>query len=112
DGKENLITAIQIAGARTNIGAVVPEVAIYFENSLYRGNRTTKISAENFEAFQSPNYPLLAEAGINIKYNRFAIRQTSESKLTVRKSVEDKVAVLKLFPGITEEYISAVTSMK
>lgn len=112
DGKENLITAIQIAGARNNIGAVVPEVAIYFENALLRANRTTKVSAENFEAFQSPNYPKLAKAGINIKYNRFAIRKSSESKLTVRKKVEDRIAVLKFFPGITEAYVEALANMK
>ena len=69
DGKENLITSIEIAAAKKNDQALVPEVCIYFENELYRGNRTSKRNAEHFDAFRSDNYPPLATAGIHIKYN-------------------------------------------
>ena len=68
DGKENLITAIEIAAAKEKGKALVPEVCVYFEYQLYRGNRTHKFNAEHFRAFESPNYPLLAEAGISIRY--------------------------------------------
>ena len=68
DGKENLITAIEIAAAKENGLPAVPEVCIYFDNKLTRGNRTTKMSAEHFDAFNSPNYPPLAEVGLHLKY--------------------------------------------
>ena len=74
DGKENLITAIEIASTRTNGRPMVPEVAVYFENQLFRGNRTIKVNAEHFNAFQTPNYPILAKAGVNIDYDINAIR--------------------------------------
>jgi L-asparaginase len=112
DGKENLITAIEIAGAKENGFPLVPEVAIYFEYSLYRGNRTTKISSENFEAFQSPNYPLLAVAGVNIKYNRFAINKVTESQFFVRKNISTDVASIRMFPGIQREVFQAVSKIK
>ena len=70
DGKENLITAIEIAASLENGKPVVPEVCIYFESKLYRGNRTTKVNAEQFNAFQSANYPYLAKAGVNLVFNR------------------------------------------
>lgn len=112
DGKENLITAIEIAGAIENGTSQVPEVAIYFEYALYRGNRTTKISAENFEAFQSPNYPLLAEAGVHIKYNRFAINKPDERELIYRHHISRDIATLKLFPGMRREVFQAVANIK
>lgn len=112
DGKENLITAIEIAAAKENGKPIVPEVAIYFEYSLYRGNRTTKISAENFEAFHSPNYPLLAEAGVHIKYNRFAIRKKDDCELVVRKKINNSVASIKLFPGIHAKAFEAIAAIK
>ncbi|MBL4709471.1 MAG: asparaginase [Flavobacteriales bacterium] len=111
DGKENLITAIEIATAKENGKPIVPEVAIYFEYSLYRGNRTTKISAENFEAFQSPNYPLLAEAGVHIKYNRFAIRKVDDKQLIARKDIVDNVASIKVFPGLRKDVFQAITNL-
>lgn len=111
DGKENLITAIEIAASKENGLPIVPEVAIYFEYALYRANRTTKVSAENFEAFQSPNYPLLAEAGVHIKYNRFAIRKTNDKKLIVRKNIINNVASIKLFPGLRKEVFQAISSI-
>ena len=70
DGKENLITAIEIAAAQEDGRAIVPEVCIYFDNKLFRGNRTTKRNAEYFDAFDSPNYPILAEAGITINFRK------------------------------------------
>ncbi len=111
DGKENLITAIEIAGAMENGKPLVPEVAIYFEYSLYRGNRTTKVSAEHFEAFQSPNYPLLAEAGVHIKYNRFAINGISDQAFYSRKRICKDVASIKLYPGISEKVFRAIADI-
>lgn len=109
DGKENLITAVEIAAAKKNGKAIVPEVALYFENRLFRGNRTTKISSEHFNAFSSPNYPNLAEIGINIKYNFDAIRYpTSLSRLKVHKNLETNIAILKIHPGINENVVSAL----
>ena len=74
DGRDNLITAIEIAAAMGNGRPAVPEVCIYFDNKLTRGNRTTKTSAEHFDAFSSPNYPPLAEAGLHLKYFNNLIR--------------------------------------
>lgn len=111
DGKENLITAIEIAAARENDYPIVPEVAIYFEYSLYRGNRTTKVSAENFEAFQSPNYPLLAEAGVHIKYNRFAINKPPDEPFYVRKLISTNVSSIRMFPGIRKEVFKAMANI-
>ena len=111
DGKENLITAIEIAGAKNDGEAVVPEVAIYFEYALYRGNRTVKMSAENFEAFQSPNYPILAEAGVHIKYNHYAILDRNAEAPHFRKSVCTDIASIKLFPGIKREVFQAIASI-
>lgn len=109
DGKENLITAIEIAAARENGLPVVPEVCIYFENKLLRGNRTIKYSAEHFNAFVSPNLPPLAEAGLQIRYNRNIIRYpTVRRPLTVSGKFDPAVAVLRLFPGIRRETVHAV----
>jgi L-asparaginase len=102
DGKENLITAIEIAGSLKNGKSVVPEVAIYFEYKLYRGNRTKKVDAEDFEAFQSLNYSVLAEAGVSIRYHRNYIRKGNESPLQVHYEMDHSLLVLKLFPGINE----------
>lgn len=109
DGKENLITAIEIAAARENGLPLVPEVCIYFENKLLRGNRTIKFSAEHFNAFSSPNLPPLAEAGLQIRYNRNLIRYpTVRRPLTVSAKFDTGVAVLRLFPGIGHSVVGAV----
>ena len=110
DGKENLITSIEIAAAKHPDGtAVVPEVCIFFENHLLRGNRTTKINAENFNAFRSFNYPVLAEAGIHIKYNNVQIHVNGEEReLKPHYLLDTNVVVLKLFPGIQENVIAAI----
>lgn len=113
DGKENLITAIEIAGARKDGQPMVPEVALYFENKLYRGNRTTKTSSEHFNAFSSPNYPPLAEIGIHIKYNYGAIRYpTTVQPLRVYEHLETNIAILKLYPGMSENIVRAVMDNK
>jgi L-asparaginase len=111
DGKENLITAIEIAAATFNNIPMVPEVCIYFDSKLMRGNRTMKVSAELFDAFASPNYPTLAEAGLHIKFNRNYIRYPDVRRyLSVNKNLDVNVAVLKLFPGITRNLVHAVVN--
>lgn len=113
DGKENIITSIEIAAAMENDRPLVPEVCIYFENKLYRGNRTTKINTENFNAFQSANYPPLAEVGINIRYNREAILYPREnSALKFRPNFDNHIAILKLFPGMNREFIDSILGIK
>ena len=109
DGKENLLTSLEIASATHSDGSpLVPEVCIYFENHLLRGNRTTKMSAENFNAFRSFNYPPLATAGIHIKYDYMLIRRPMPGRLRPHLRLDDNVAVLKLFPGIRREAVEAL----
>lgn len=108
DGRENFVTAVEIAAAMEDSTPVVPEVAIYFENQLLRGNRTFKYNAENFEAFQSGNYPPLAEAGVHIRYHHERIMKPNFKKLKVYKHLDNRIAILKLFPGISS---GAVNSM-
>jgi L-asparaginase len=104
DGKENLISAVEIAAAKDPEGhAYVPEVAICFDSLLLRGNRSTKYSAEAFNAFASPNCPPLAEAGINIRYNTDIIRKPVywDAQLRVQTHLDTRVSILKIHPGIT-----------
>ena len=110
DGKENLITALEIAVDKDSEGnAIVPEVCIFFQNLLMRGNRTTKINADNFSAFNSFNYPILAEAGTHIKYEYHAIHYPDKNKKTqFHYSLNTDVTLLKIFPGISENSIQAV----
>jgi len=109
DGKENLISAIEIAAASRNGQPLVPEVCIFFENRLFRGNRTTKHNAEHFNAFRSDNYPYLAEAGINIKYNfAFIHYPTNKRELIIHTNLDNSIGVLKLFPGITPQVVDSV----
>ena len=112
DGKENLITAMEIAAARHEDGSpIVPEVCIFFENHLLRGNRTTKINAENFNAFRSYNYPALATTGIHIKYEYDRIRKVDPSlPLIPHYKFDTNVLILTLFPGIQESVIRTVLS--
>ena len=114
DGKENLITAIEIAAAKHPDGTpIVPEVCIFFENHLMRGNRTTKINAENFNAFRSFNYPVLAEAGIHIKYNNVQIHVNGEEReLKPHYLLDTNVVVLKLFPGIQENIVATILKIE
>jgi L-asparaginase len=113
DGKENLVTSIEIAAAKKNGQPIVPEVCIYFENKLLRGNRTTKYSAEHFNAFRSVNYPTLAEVGIHIRYNLPAIHYPAlPRKLKVHKKMDTNIGLIKLYPGISESLIDAVLKTK
>lgn len=108
DAKENLITAIEIASSLRDGKPEVPEVAVYFEYQLYRGNRTHKVNAEHFEAFESVNYPALAEAGVHIKFNRRYTQNVTDEKLIVHKVFNPNIGVLKLFPGITEHTVNSI----
>lgn len=108
DGKENLITAIEIAGSKKNGQPLVSEVCIYFEYKLYRGNRTFKYNSAHFDAFKSPNYPALAEAGVTISYNTAALLKPSEKALKVHTHLNNDIAVLKLFPGISKKITAAI----
>ncbi len=109
DAKENLITSIQLASLHDEGQPVIREVCLYFEYKLYRGNRTTKINAEHFEAFNSPNYPNLAESGVHLKINHeFLRKEVFSEELIVRTEMDTNIGVLKLFPGISEPLVKAV----
>ena len=112
DGRENLITAIEIAATKDSKGrAAVPGVSLYFQNRLFRGNRTTKQSAEELSAFASNNYPPLAEVGVSIHYNeQFIDRPKSGAKFGIDTSLERDVAIIKIFPGLTEAVFKAMLS--
>jgi L-asparaginase len=112
DGKENLITAIEIAAAKENGQPIVPEVCIFFENDLMRGNRTSKINADHFNAFRSYNYPVLAHAGIYIKYDdRQIYHSVSRKPLKPHYLLDRNVAILKLFPGISPLVIESILNI-
>lgn len=109
DGKENLLTALEIAAAQKNGQPLVPEVCIYFQDKLFRGNRTTKYNAEHFHPFRSDNYPALAEVGIHIKYNYPYIRySTEEGHFYASKKMDTSIALIKIFPGITPWVLNAL----
>jgi len=109
DAKENLITAIQIAATREGDRSKIREVCLYFEYKLYRANRTTKVSAEQFEAFHSPNYPELGESGVHLIFNENALTPMSgDKKLIVRKNLNASIVILKLFPGISEQVVKNI----
>ncbi len=111
DAKENLITSIQIAALQKNNEPVIKEVCLYFEYKLYRGNRTTKINAEHFQAFASPNYNELVESGVHLKVNKKYLFKPDENKsLKVHKNLDNNIALIKLFPGITEVVIQSIFS--
>lgn len=109
DAKENLITAIQIASIREGGRSKISEVCLYFEYKLYRANRTTKVSAEQFEAFHSPNYPELGESGVHLIFNENALLSKCDRKnLIIRKNMDANIVILKLFPGICEEVVKSI----
>lgn len=112
DGRENLVTAIEIAASIEENTPVVPEVAIYFENKLLRGNRTFKYNAEHFGAFRSGNYPPLAEVGVYIKFNHNAILKPNFRSLKAHIHLDNSITILKLFPGISRESVEAQLSVK
>lgn len=111
DGRENLVSAVEIAAAKDKLGnALVPEVCIYFDNMLMRGNRTTKVSSDNFTAFRSMNLPPLAEAGINIRYNTPLIIKPSaaDAPLKIHTHLDTRVSILKIHPGITPQVVKNI----
>lgn len=111
DGKENLISAVEIASAADELGRpIVPEVTVFFDSHLYRGNRTIKYSAENFWAFRSENAPALADTGIHIKYNLDEIRYPKQygNPLKISETLDTDVAILKIFPGMRENMVRAL----
>lgn len=114
DGKENLISSIEIAAAKDDEErALVPEVCIYFESQLYRGNRTTKYNAENFRAFRSANYPVLADVGIHIRFNPDLIRYPKWGKdFKVHYDMDSNVAIVKIVPGMSVNNISILNKVE
>jgi L-asparaginase len=111
DGKENFITALEIAAAKQDGHAIVPEVCIYFEFKLYRGNRTHKYNAEHFQAFRSVNYPALALAGVEIKYDHTAIQKQVGAEFRIFTQLDTNIAILKLFPGINRDVVSSILNI-
>jgi L-asparaginase len=111
DAKENLISALELAAAHENGKPVVPEVCIFFQNQLFRGNRTSKYNAEEFKAFRSYNYAPLAEIGVHIRFNYHLINPLPERELIVHTNLIHDVAILKMFPGITEKIVNAVLNV-
>lgn len=115
DGRENLITAIEIAAATDEKGrALVPEVALYFQNRLFRANRTSKLSAEALNAFDSRNLSPLAEVGVNIKYNNSVINKAAPyyEPLHISDKLDDRVIIIKLFPGLSCKSFRAMLSIE
>lgn len=110
DGRENLISSVEIAAAKREDGSArVPEVCIFFGGKLMRGNRTTKINAESFQAFSSPNFPPLAEAGINIRYiDGLIMRPRMDEGLRLNTRLDTRVSILKIHPGITEQVVKNI----
>ncbi|MBB6500293.1 asparaginase [Pedobacter cryoconitis] len=109
DAKENLITALEIVATKNNGKAMVPEVCIYFDYQLFRGNRSIKYNSEKFEAFQSPNYHILAEAGVNLSFYNNYINELPLEPLQVQSNFNANIGVLKLYPGITAQAVQAIT---
>lgn len=109
DAKENLITALEIAATKKDGKAMVPEVCVYFDYQLFRGNRSIKNNSEKFEAFSSPNYPILAEAGVNLDFFPNYILPTPTQPFQIHTQFNANIGVLKIYPGITENAVKAIT---
>ena len=113
DAKENLITSIQIAGLQKHGRPVITEVGLYFEYKLYRGNRTTKVNAEHFQAFSSPNHAPLVESGVHLAVNDAALwRQNRRRKMRLHRGLDDQIVLLKIFPGINRSLLEHILSKK
>jgi L-asparaginase len=112
DARENLITALELASAKTEGRPVVPEVCIYFDYELLRGNRSKKVESMQFDAFDSGNYPPLAKAGVKIDYNFSVIRPYQQQALTLRSKIDSNISILKLFPGIPTSAVEAILETK
>lgn len=112
DAKENLITAVQIAALRKEGVPVIQEVGLYFEYKLYRGNRTTKINAEHFQAFASLNHPPLIESGVHLKvYEEYLLPHNPKKKFRVHTAMDCSVAILKLFPGMGADVLDSMLNI-
>jgi L-asparaginase len=112
DGKENLITAVQLAAAKKDGSSIVPEVCIYFDSQLFRGNRTTKKDSAQFSAFASHNYPPLAKAGVDIVFNYEKINYPkNKGVLKINTSVDDRVIIMKIFPGLNRSYFESILQL-
>ena len=109
DAKENLITALEIAATKKGGKSMVPEVCIYFDYQLFRGNRSIKYNSEKFEAFRSPNYPKLAEAGVHLSFFSNYIQHQPKKELKVHYKMNTNIGVLKLYPGISRNAVEAIT---
>jgi L-asparaginase len=112
DARENLITSVELAAHSTNGKPTVPEVCVYFKNQLYRGNRSHKINSELFQAFNSVNYPVLAEAGVNLNFFDDAIAGQPILPIKLYKKLDSNIAILKIFPGLSADVVKAVTGIK
>jgi L-asparaginase len=110
DAKENLMTSIEIAKAKKNDKSRVPEVCIYFDYKLFRGNRAFKYNSSKFEAFRSPNYPILAESGVHLRFSVNDIREPGEGPLIIHNELVSDVAVLKLYPGISPKVVETIVN--
>ncbi|MCL4637469.1 MULTISPECIES: asparaginase [Olivibacter] len=108
DARENLITALEIASAKKHGRSLIQEVCIYFDSKLFRGNRSFKYNSAKFEAFRSPNYPVLVEAGVHLKYNRPALMNNTGKDFILHTRIDNSISVLKLYPGISKEVVKAV----
>lgn len=108
DARENLITALELASAKKRGKSLIHEVCIFFDNKLFRGNRSFKYNSAKFEAFRSPNYPVLVEAGVYLKYNNDALLNNSGMDFQLHTRLDDAVSVLKLYPGISKQVVRAV----
>lgn len=108
DARENLITALEIASAKKDDQSLIQEVGIFFNSQLYRGNRTFKYNSAKFEAFRSPNYPVLVDAGVHLNYNESALLNNTGKEFLVHTSLDNSISVLKLYPGIHKNVVKAV----
>jgi len=112
DAKENLITSIEIAATQYEDKPLVQEVGLYFEYKLFRANRTTKISTNQFEAFSSRNFPILAQSGVVLKFNKdLLFRSKGTSELVLTKRLDPNIVVLRIFPGIAENVIDSILNI-
>lgn len=112
DGRENFISAIEIAAAQKDDLPVVPEICIYFEDFLFKGNRTTKHNSSNFNAFISGNYPPLATVGIDVKFNNNNITKPNFKKLKVSYQLDNNIVILKLYPGISPQSVHSILNIE
>lgn len=113
DAKENLLTSLYYASLYQNDEAVVQEVALYFEYKLLRGNRCLKYSAENFDAFISPNYPILGESGVHLKVEEAMLYRTPyQEDFSVDLHLNDSILLWRIFPGINLESLPQIPKIK